>query len=159
MNFPNILLWGFVATLVLSAIMVTSRPLGLSRLDLPFLLGTIATPNRNKAPWLGFFMHLVVGLIFAMLYGLAFESTGWYTWWFGLVIGFVHSIIVLTIGLEIMGFLHPRMANPAHGPTPTKQLQPPGFFASNYGRGTWLVTIIGHMIYGLIIGFFYVGNG
>lgn len=155
MNFGNILLWGFAATLVLSILIYISRPLGISRLDLPFLLGAMVTPNRNKAPYIGFLLHLAVGLLFAVVYGLAFESTGWNTWWFGLIIGLVHGLFVLTVGLHILGFLHPRMANPAQGPTPTKQLQPPGFFALNYGRGTALVTIISHLMYGFILGFFY----
>lgn len=159
MNVLDLLLWGFVATLVLSSLLSISRPLGLSRLDLPFLLGTMATPNRDKAPWLGFFMHLVVGWLFACIYALAFESAGWDTWWFGLIIGFVHVMVVLTIGLEVLGFLHPRMANPSRGPEPTKQLQPPGFFAYNYGRNTSLVTIISHLAYGVILGFFYTNIG
>ena len=157
MNFGNLFFWGFIATIVLSVIMAASRPLGMSRLDLPFLLGTMVTPNRNKAPWIGFFMHLIMGWLFAMIYGVAFESTGWHTWWFGVIAGFVHSLAVLTVGLELMSFMHPRMANPAHGPTPTKQLQPPGFFARNYGSATALVTIVSHMIYGAILGYFYAG--
>lgn len=155
MNVENLILWGFSATLVLSVLMALSRPLGLSRIDLPFLLGTIVTPNRNKAPWLGFFFHLILGWLFAFIYGAAFESSGIKTWWFGLIIGLIHAVFVLTVGLEIFSFLHPRMANPAQGPTATKQLQPPGLFALNYGWGTPLTTIISHLAYGGILGFFY----
>lgn len=45
--------------------------------------------------------------------------------------------------------------NPLQGPTPTKQLQPPGFFAINYGRATPVVTQIAHIVYGGMLGFFY----
>lgn len=155
MNIANLLLWGFAATLVLTSIMAASRPLGISRIDLPFLLGTMITPNRDQAPWIGFVFHLIIGWLFAFIYGAAFESTGLNTWWFGLCIGLVHGFFVLTIGLEIFGYLHPRMANPSRGPTPTRQLQPAGFFALNYGKGTPLITLFSHLIYGCILGVFY----
>lgn len=155
MNIGILILGGFAGTLILSALMALSRPLGLSRVDLPFLLGTLITPNRNKAPWIGFFLHLFIGWIFAFLYGIVFETMGIKTWWFGMIIGFVHGVFVLSIGLEVLGFLHPRMANPSRGPSPTKQLQTPGFFALNYGYWTPLIIIFVHLIYGGVLGLFY----
>jgi hypothetical protein len=155
MNFDNLILWGFAATLVLTIIMVATKPLGLTRIDLPFILGTLFTPDRNKAPWIGFFLHLTMGWIFASIYGAAFESSGLKTWWFGLVIGFVHGTSVLTAGIQVLNFIHPRMASPFRGPTPTKQLEPPGFLALNYGRGTPVVTLLAHLVYGMILGTFY----
>jgi hypothetical protein len=135
--------------------MAFSRPLGLTRIDIPFILGSMFTANRNKAPWMGFFFHLMMGWIFACIYGLAFESSGLKTWWFGMAIGFVHGTSVLTVGLEVLNFIHPRMATPFQGPSPTKQLEPPGFLALNYGRGTPLVTLLAHLIYGGVLGTFY----
>jgi hypothetical protein len=155
MNIDNILVSGLGATVLLTIVLAVSKPVGLTRMDLPFLLGTMFTANRNKAPWFGFICHLVIGWIFALLYAATFETIGIGTWWFGLIIGLVHAIFVLSTGLEIMSSFHPRMARPYQGPTPTKQLQPPGFFALNYGRGTPLVTIVAHLIYGTIIGTFY----
>lgn len=155
MNIDNLILWGFAATLILSALMAVSRPLGYTRMDLPFLLGTMFTADRNKAPFIGFLAHLTMGWIFALIYGAAFESTGLSTWWFGLAIGLVHGAFVLSVGLNVLSYSHPRMANPFQGPTPTKQLQPPGFLALNYGKGTPLVTLLGHLIYGGVLGTFY----
>ena len=155
MNIDNLILWGFAATLILTTLMAVSKPMGLTRMDLPFMLGTMFTPNRNKAPWIGFLMHLTMGWFFAFIYGAAFESAGLHTWWFGLAIGFVHGAFVLSVGLAILGFYHPRMASPFQGPTPTRQLEPPGFLALNYGKGTPLVTLLGHMIYGGVLGTFY----
>ena len=154
MNIENILLWGFAATLILTTIMSVSKPLGITRMDLPFILGTIFTSNRNRASWLGFLMHLMLGWIFALIYAAAFRSADISTWWFGLVIGFVHGAFVLAAGLQFVCAFHPRMAQPYHGPTPTRQLEPPGFFALNYGKGTPLVTIAAHLVYGGILGTF-----
>src|SRR5215213_8626621 len=142
MNIYNLILWGFAATLILTSIMTTAKYLGFTRMDLPFLLGTLFTSNRNKAPWLGFMIHLMIGWFFAFVYDSAFRSSGLQNWWFGLAIGFVHAAFVLTIGLQIVNSFHPRMARPFQGPTPTRQLEPPGFLALNYGRGTPIVTFL-----------------
>lgn len=155
MDFGNIILWGFAATLVLTTIMAVAKPLGFTRMDLPFLLGTLFTSNRDKAPWYGFIVHVIIGWIFAFTYALAFSSTSLDTWWFGLSIGFVHGAFVLSTGLQIVAAFHPRMAQPYQGPTATRQLQPPGFFALNYGRGTPLITLLAHLVYGGILGTFY----
>jgi len=155
MNIANILIWGFGATVVLTIIMAVSKPLGLTRIDIPFLLGTLITGNRNKAPFYGLVSHIFIGWIFAFIYAVAFETSALANWWFGLLIGLVHGIFVLSAGLQLVSAFHPRMAHPYQGPSPTKQLQPPGFFALNYGRGTPLVTIVAHIIYGTILGIFY----
>lgn len=155
MNILNLTLWGFAATLILTSIMTVSKYAGLTRMDLPFLLGTIFTSNKNKAPWVGFIVHLFIGWAFAFIYGAAFESAGISDPWFGMAIGFVHAAFVLTVGLQIVNYLHPRMARPFQGPTPTRQLEPPGFLALNYGNGTPVITLLSHLIYGGVLGLFY----
>lgn len=155
MNVDNLLLWGFAATVVLTTLMTATKHLGFTRVDIPFLLGTMFTPNRNKAHLYGFLVHLMMGWIFAFIYGAAFESTGLHSWWFGLLIGFVHAAFVLSVGLQIVSTFHPRMARPYQGPTPTRQLEPPGYFALNYGKGTPLVTLLAHLVYGGILAVFY----
>ncbi|MDX5346854.1 MAG: DUF4407 domain-containing protein [Hymenobacteraceae bacterium] len=155
MNVSNLILWGFAATVILTTLMAASKHIGLTRMDIPFFLGTMLTPNRNKAHWFGFLAHLVIGWIFAFIYGAAFQSSGLPTWWFGMLIGLVHGSFVLSVGLQLVSAFHPRMAHPYQGPTPTRQLQPPGYFALNYGTGTPLATMAGHLIYGGVLGFFY----
>ena len=155
MNIGNILLWGFAATMVLTIMTAVSKPLGLTRMDIPFLLGTFFTANRNRAPWYGFIGHVLLGWGFSFLYAAAFESAGLHTWWFGGAIGLVHGVFVLSVGLQLLGFIHPRMALLYQGPTPTRQLEPPGFFALNYGPGTPVVTLLAHVVYGVILAVFY----
>jgi hypothetical protein len=155
MDVYSLILWGFAATLVLTIIMTTSKYFGVTRMDIPFLMGTMFTSDRNKAPWMGFIIHLIIGWFFAFIYGAAFESSGIQTWWFGVLIGFVHAAFVLTIGLQMINSFHPRMARPFQGPTPTRQLEPPGFLALNYGRGTPIITFLAHLVYGGLLGIFY----
>jgi hypothetical protein len=47
------------------------------------------------------------------------------------------------------------MASEQRGPEPTRELEPPGFMALNYGRQTPLITILAHLVYGGILGAFY----
>ena len=155
MSAGTIIIWGFAATVVLTTIMAASKSLGFSRMDIPFLLGTMFTSNRNKAPFYGLVAHLFIGQLFAFLYAAVFATAGIVNWWFGTITGFVHGSFVLSAGLQVVSAFHPRMAHPYQGPTPTRQLQPPGFFALNYGRGTPVVTLIAHMLYGGMLGFFY----
>lgn len=155
MNVESILLWGFAATLILTTLLVAARAFHLTRMDIPFLLGTLWTDDRDKAKWTGSILHFIFGWIFAFIYALAFENTGIKTWWFGTLIGFVHAMFVLSTGMSIVESIHPRMATEERGPEPTRMLEPPGFMVLNYGRGTPLATLIAHMIYGAILGFFY----
>jgi len=155
MNVESVLLWGAVATVVLTTIMAASLALGWSRMSVPFLLGTMLTPDRNLAPLLGFLLHLVAGWAFAVVYALAFESWGRATWWLGAAIGVVHGLAVLIVFLPLLPGIHPRMASENQGPEPTRALEPPGFMALHYGRQTPLVTIVAHLVYGAILGAFY----
>ena len=152
MNISSVILWGFAATIVLTTIMAVSKRLGLSRMDMPFLLGTMFTSNRDKAPLIGLSAHLVIGWVFALIYAAVFKNINQHSWWLGMIIGAVHGSFVLSVGLQVVSTFHPRMAHPYQGPTPTRQLEPPGFFALNYGAGTPLVTIFAHVIYGAILG-------
>ena len=155
MEIGHLLLWGFAATIILTSIMVGAKFFGLTRMDLPFMVGTLFTNSRDKATGVGFLVHLTFGWVFAFIYGLAFETSAIPTWWFGSIIGFVHGAFVLTAGLQILTSIHPRMARTHQGPTPTRLLEPPGFLALNYGGGTPLATMIAHVVYGGVLGGFY----
>jgi hypothetical protein len=155
MEIQRIILWGFAATVILTTVMVCAKFFGLTRIDLPFMVGTLFTKSRDKAAGIGFVLHLTFGWLFAFIYGAAFELSSLNTWWFGALIGLVHSGFVLSAGLQIMTAVHPRMARSHQGPTPTRLLEPPGFLALNYGTGTPLATILAHLIYGSVLGAFY----
>ncbi len=154
MNVPGVVLWGFVATVLLTGIMSASQGMGLSRMSIPYLLGTIVTPDRDRATFVGFLLHFVNGWIFAFVYAGAFESWGRAAWWLGGGTGLVHGLFVLVAVMPVLPGMHPRMSSEAASAR-TQQLQPPGFMALHYGRRTPLVTITAHIIFGLVLGMFY----
>lgn len=155
MNLPGILLWGFAATIVLTTAMAAGQGLGYTRMSIPFMVGTIFTPARDRALVVGAAVHTANGLIFAVFYALLFESLGRATWWLGAIMGVLHGLFVLTVGMSIIPGIHPHMVSEYFGPTPNRLLQPPGFMALNYGRRTPIVTLIAHVLYGVILGAFY----
>lgn len=155
MNWPSIILWGFVATLILTMLMRGSQSLGLTRMDIPFLLGTMFTPDRDRAKFYGFLAHVINGWLFSFVYALFFEEYGEAAWWLGGVAGLVHGTFVLMVVIPLLPGLHPRMASDFARPVPLKPLEPPGFLALNYGRRTAIATLFAHLVYGIILGLFY----
>jgi len=155
MNVGSWLLWGFVATLFLTMALVGSQELRFTRVNLPYVLGTMFTPNRSKAKVLGALVHMVNGYVFSLLYVAAFEAWGAAGWWRGAAIGLVHATGVLTLGMPLLPGIHPRMAAEHSGPTMHRQLEPPGFLALHYGRRTPISIVVAHLLFGAVLGTFY----
>ena len=150
------MLWGFASTVVLTSILAGSQGFGITRMNIPYLLGTIFTPNRDRAKFIGFFLHFANGWIFSLVYVAVFQVLQKSTWWLGACIGFVHGIFVLTMGLPVLPAFHPRMANEQYGPTVVRQLEPPGFLGLHYGIRTPISIMVAHIVFGMILGAFYV---
>ena len=150
------MLWGFASTVVLTSILAGSQGVGLTRMNIPYLLGTMFTPNRDRAKFIGFFLHFLNGWIFSLIYVAAFQALHRATWWFGALIGLMQATFVLTMVMPILPALHPRMANEQYGPTVVRQLEPPGFLGLHYGWRTPISVFIAHAIFGAILGAFYV---
>src|SRR5438477_6237839 len=99
MNFGSTVLWGFINTIVMTTLMSSSQGLGLTRINIPYLLGTMVTPDRDRARAVGFGLHLLNGWLFAFVYVAAFQSWRRATWWLGAGIGLVQALFVLAVVL------------------------------------------------------------
>jgi hypothetical protein len=154
MNFASWLLWGFVGTAVLSVVVAAAQGLGLTRMNLPYLLGTILTPDRDRAKVVGTALHFANGWLFALVYFAVFHALGAAAWWLGALTGLGHASFLLTVGLPLLPALHPRMANEQYGPTVVRHLEPPGFLGLNYGRGTPISVLVAHVAFGAVLGAF-----
>ena len=157
------IVWGALAGGAVGATLLASgyrlaQELGWTRMDIPFLLGTVFTEDRRRAAAIGWFVHLLDGLLFALLYAAVFAATGLASWWFGLALGAVHAGFVGGALVNVvLPAVHPRMGTPWTDAEETPLLEPPGFMLFNYGRGTALVTLVLHLIYGAIVGAFAAG--
>lgn len=149
------LLWGFVATVVLTTLMAVSQGLALTRMNIPFMLGTMFTARSNRAKLYGFLFHMLNGWAFALLYVAAFDAWDASGWWRGAAIGVVHALFVLAAAMPLLPYLHPRMAREDQGPDAKPRLEPPGFFALHYGPRTPISIVAAHVVYGALLGAFY----
>ena len=146
---------GFAGTLVLTTALLAASELRLTRIDLPFLLGTVFTENRLRAKGLGYALHFLAGLVFALVYYAIFVAIDESGWWLGAIFGFVHALFAATALVNLLlPLVHPRMGSPLTGANATVLLEPPGFLMLNYGARTPLVTIAAHVAYGAIVGGF-----
>jgi hypothetical protein len=136
MNVGAWLIWGFAATLVLTGLMAGSQALHLTRMSIPHMLGSMFTRDRGRAQVLGILLHLMNGWVFSLIYVAAFHVSGWFTVWFGCVVGLVHGAFVLTVAMPALPAVHPRMASETQGPTLTRQLERRGSsrFITEAGR-------------------------
>ena len=152
MDWAGWALFGLVATSVLTAVMIVAQLAGLSRLDLPLILGSIVTDDPDRARVAGFLLHLGVGQGFALGYAATFALLDTATWWLGGLLGLLHVAIVLTVLVPLLAGIHPRMASNRAGPASTALLEPPGLLGLNYGSQTPAVAIIAHLAYGVALG-------
>ena len=146
---------GFVGTLVLTTGLRTANELGLTRVDLPFLLGTAFTRDRARAKALGYLLHLAAGEVFALVYYAIFAALDTSGWLLGALLGLLHGIVSATALVNILlPVVHPRMGSALSAADSSPLLEPPGFLLRNYGRGTPIATLLAHIAYGAIVGGF-----
>ena len=144
---------GFIGTLVMTTMLRGAAELGLTRMDLALLLGTTVTENRRKAKAIGYVFHFTIGLVFAMLYGAFFIVVGRSTWWLGAIIGVVQALFTSTVLVNILlPVVHPRIGTPETAANEVALIEPPGFLMLNYGRNTFVLTLLAHLVYGAIVG-------
>jgi hypothetical protein len=149
------LVGGLVGTLVLTTILRTATELGLTRIDLPFLLGTAVTDDRVRAKALGYALHFVFGLLFALVYWAIFTVVGEAGLALGALLGLVHGLFAASALVNVLlPVVHPRMGSGFDAAGSAPLLEPPGFLLLNYGRQTPLVTLAAHVVYGAIVGGF-----
>lgn len=151
----TVLAWavtGLGATVILTVLLAGAQGLGVTRMSLPYLLGAMFTPDRDRARLVGTAIHLVNGWVFALVYLAAFAVAGGASALRGAAIGLVHGLFVAAVGLPLLPAFHPRVARPHAGPTAERRLEPPGFLARNYGWSTSVVLVLAHVVFGAVLG-------
>jgi hypothetical protein len=151
---------GVVGTIVLTSALRLAQELGLTRMDIPLLLGTAFTDRRGPASVLGYAIHFGNGLLFALGYYAIFRAVSHAGWLFGAALGVVHAGLaggaLMTV---LLPAVHPRMGTPWSDAEETPLLEAPGFLLMNYGRRTVVWTLVTHIAYGAIVGGFAVRLG
>ena len=144
---------GFVATLVMTTIMRGASEFGLTRIDFALLLGTAVSDNRRKARAFGYVFHFVVGILFALVYAWFFYVTGRSGWLIGALLGTLHAVFDGTVLVNILlPLVHPRIATAETAANDIALIEPPGFLLLNYGRNSFIVALVAHLAFGIVIG-------
>src|SRR5574341_106765 len=141
MNILNAVIAGVVASLVFSMILAMAPKMGMPKMDIVSLLGSMFSAKTNLA--LGWMMHLMMGVIFALIYAFLWSlGIGAATWVWGLIFGAVHWLIVGVV----MGMI-PMM----HVGIKSGAVQAPGLWMTNNGGFmAFMGGLVGHIIFGIV---------
>lgn len=146
---------GLVGTILLTSGMRAATAFQLTRIDLPFLLGTAVTKDRGRAKVIGYLLHFGFGLLFSLVYFAIFLALGRAGFLLGALLGVAHAFFA---GTALVGILlpavHPRMGDDMTAAQSSPLLEAPGFMLLNYGRRTPLVAVAAHAVYGAVVGGF-----
>jgi hypothetical protein len=145
MNILSAAIAGMTASLVFSMILAMAPKMGMPKMDIVSLLGSMfGKPNQA----LGWMMHLMMGVAFALIYAFLWSNEiGMATWLGGLVFGAVQWLMV---GM-VMGVI-PMM----HVGIKSRAVKAPGLWMTNSGGFTaFMGGLLGHMIFGAVIALVY----
>ena len=145
MDILSAIISGIVGTIGISVVMAVAPLMGMPKMDIVGLLSTMfGKPNRV----LGWMMHMMMGVVFALIYAFLWSvGIGSPSWLFGLIFGAVHWLIVGMIMAMI-----PLM----HAGIKSGDVEPPGLWMTNQGgMMAFLGGLMGHMIFGLIVALVY----
>ncbi len=119
-------------------LLIYAGPLiGLPRIDVVSLLGSLAAPNKQDAVTLGGAIHFSMGVLFALVYAALWSvGIGSATWAWGLLFGAIHGVFVL-VQLFILTRRFP-------------------YLAEQFNTFPVMLSILlNHMIFGLVVALVY----
>ena len=111
--------------------------IGLPRWDVVSMLGSLAAPNKQEAVTLGGAIHFTMGVLFALIYAALWSmGIGSPTWWWGLIFGAVHGMLVMLM-LFVVLRRYPQMSELMNG------------------LPVIVAILLNHMVFGLVVAFVY----
>jgi uncharacterized protein DUF6789 len=142
------IIWGLVATFAFTLFSMMGTAMGMTRMDLLDLLGSIlAAPHTSTSRAIGAVIHHMNGALLAVAwaYGTALIGAPAH-WASALVWGFILWLLALLM-MTTIGAVHPAIRR--------GQQDDPGPAATHFGRMTPVGSLLGHLVYGLVLGLTY----
>jgi len=137
MNYAAVIIAGLAGTVAMTILMYLAPLMGMPKLDIIAMLGTMFTSNKTVSTIIGVMAHLMMGVIFAFIYVLLWSfGIGSPTWLWGLIFGAVHGLVVYMI-MPMINRMHPRSVEMEGG---TKMA---------------VGMVMVHMVYGLVVALVY----
>jgi uncharacterized membrane protein YagU involved in acid resistance len=128
---------GLIGTGVMTLLLYAAPLIGMTRIDIIGMLGTVFSPRRGLIPILGVIAHLAIGIVFAIIYALFWSAgVGADIWYWGLIFGAAHGLITI-VAVPLLMRIHPRPRQTSGGLKMVGGL------------------LLGHTIYGLVVAVTY----
>ncbi len=147
-----------VATLVMTALMWMAASMGMTRMDMSLMLGSMFRRDTDAARRIGLPIHFLNGLAFGLVYALvwwALDPEPSSAWWIGLIFGAVHGMVAIVM-MPVMSTVHPRVRESAtgagEGAAGEVALPRFGFGGTGFGSMTPVGILMGHLVFGLVWG-------
>ena len=116
MDVVGVILAGLVGTAAMTALLIMAPRMGMPKMDIIGVLGSMFTSEEGTATRLGLVIHFMMGVIFAIIYALLWNADvrGVNVLW-GLIFGAVHGAVVSVV-VPMMLRMHPRPPHMEGGP-------------------------------------------
>lgn len=141
MNIVAAIVAGLAGTAAMTALMYLAPSMGMPKMDILNMLGTMFIEPNGNALGLGAVAHFMMGAIFAIVYALLWTTVGIGAagWLWGLIFGVVHGLVVAVVMPMMVENMHPRPPETERGPMMIVGL------------------LIGHAVFGIVVGLVYAG--
>lgn len=111
--------------------------IGLPRIDVVSMLGSLAAPNKQDAVTLGGAIHFSMGILFAIIYAALWSvGIGRPTWWWGIIFGTIHGLLIIG-GLLVVMRRYPQLS------------------ASFNGLSGMVAILLNHVVFGIVVALVY----
>ena len=146
-NITAVIVAGLAGAAIFSMFTGMARSMGMTKMSIEKTMGAMFGEGTG-ATAAGWIMHFMMGVVFAIGYVVAFSVLGTTSGWlYGAVFGLLHGLMVGGVVLPMMGTIHPAVV--------AGKIEAPGFFAKNAGPMTPMGVIVGHVLFGTVIGGIY----
>ena len=136
---------GFVATAAMTPLMYAAPMMGMPKMDIATMLGTMFVPSLGPAFWLGMMIHLMMGaVLFPAIYRFALQPGSGSGTGKGVLFGLFLWAAANLMVMPMIGAIHPMVRS---GMMPA-----PGFLMLNLGVMAPVGSLIGHLLYGVLLG-------
>ncbi|MGH2383394.1 MAG: hypothetical protein ACRDG7_19555, partial [Candidatus Limnocylindria bacterium] len=107
---------GVLATVAMPALMQMGAAMGMTRMNMALMLGSMFRRDPESARSVGMTLHFMNGLAFGVLYALVWRAIDPAdladAWWIGLIFGAVHGVVAMAM-MPVMSAMHPRVRSDA----------------------------------------------
>ncbi len=139
---------GLMGTSAMTVVWYLAPLVGLPIVDLPVVLGSAFTGNLNNAFALGLTLHFLIGVVLGLFYvyvvGPVLRGGAWLR---GLQYSLLPLVLTSFVLLPLLPSIHPMMR--------AQRLILPGLLGSNWGTQVPVLLLVGHLLYGVVLGSMY----